>query len=51
VPFDCAALADDLVADDGDGDGMSGAALAAAFPRIDAPRIGDHVTTWALVLE
>jgi hypothetical protein len=51
-PFVCAALAaDDTPNDHSDGDGLSGAALAVAFPSIDALRIGDNVTSSLLDFE
>jgi hypothetical protein len=50
-PFDCDALAADDLSDDGDGDGLSGAALAIAFPSIDPRRVGDTVTTVVLDLQ
>jgi hypothetical protein len=49
--FDCDALAADQTPNDGDGDGMSGAALAVTFPSIDALRIGDNVTSSILDLQ
>jgi hypothetical protein len=49
--FDCAALAADQTPDNGDGDGLSGATLAASYPTVDALRLGDSVTTLTLELE
>jgi hypothetical protein len=49
--FDCAALAADDTPNNGDGDGMSGAALAVTFPAIDSRRIGDNVTSSILDLQ
>jgi hypothetical protein len=49
--FNCDALEDDVEADDGDGDGLSGAALAVTFPSLDALRLGDDVTASILDLE
>jgi hypothetical protein len=49
--FDCDALAADQGEDNGDGDGMSGAALAVTFPSLDALRLGDDITSSLLDLE
>ena len=50
--FDCEAMAsDDGIPANGDGDGMSGAALGVTFPAIDSRRIGDNVTSTVLDLE
>jgi hypothetical protein len=44
-------LAADQGEDNGDGDGLSGAALAVTFPSLDALRLGDDITSSLLDLE